>query len=160
MNPTPSTRLILICGLPGSGKTALARRLADEGAAIRLCPDEWMTGLDIDLWDEGFRDRLEAQLWDLTQALLRRGQSVVLEFGFWSRSERDEKRLRGRALGITVELHYLHAPIDELARRLAARNRENPPISRSHLEHWAALFEAPDSAELDLFDRPASAPHP
>jgi predicted kinase len=34
--------LILICGLPGSGKTTLARRLAGDLPGIRLCPDGWL----------------------------------------------------------------------------------------------------------------------
>jgi len=32
--------LHLICGLPGSGKTTLAKKLEREHTAIRLCPDE------------------------------------------------------------------------------------------------------------------------
>jgi len=32
--------LSLICGLPGSGKTALARSLADADGTVRLCPGE------------------------------------------------------------------------------------------------------------------------
>jgi predicted kinase len=158
MSPPSSTRLILVCGLPGSGKTTLTRRLPDEGAAIRLCPDERMAGLGIDLWDEGFRGRLEAQLWDLTQ-VLRRGQSVVLEFGFWSRAERDQKRLRARALGVTVELHCLHAPIDELARRLAPATRRTRR-SAARTRSTGRPLRGPGSAEPDLFDRPASVPHP
>ena len=35
-------RLLLTCGLPGSGKTTLARRLATERGAVRLSKDEWM----------------------------------------------------------------------------------------------------------------------
>ncbi len=52
-------RLVLICGLPGSGKTTLASRLAAEMPAVRLSPDEWLADLAIDLWDEESRDRLE-----------------------------------------------------------------------------------------------------
>jgi predicted kinase len=149
-------RLILVCGLPGSGKTTLAKRLASEMRAVRLSPDEWKHSLGIDYYDEEARLRLEGRLWRLAQELLTLGQSVIMENGFWAREERDELRLAGRALGATVELHYLGAPLDELWRRLELRNREATPgavpIKRGDLEKWAAQFEAPDSVEFALFD--------
>ncbi len=60
-------------GLPGAGKTSLARRLADEIPAVRLCEDEWMIHLGLDLFDEAARDRLEELFWQLAQSLLRSG---------------------------------------------------------------------------------------
>lgn len=149
-------RLILICGLPGSGKTTLAKRLAPDVPAVRLCPDEWKHDLGIDYYDEEGRVRLEQRLWRLAQELLGLGQSVILENGFWAREERDELRLAARGLGVAVELHYLEAPVDELWRRLEARNQRavpgTAPIQRDDLEVWALQFEAPDATELALFD--------
>jgi len=34
--------LHLICGLPGSGKTTLSKKIEAETGAIRFCPDEWI----------------------------------------------------------------------------------------------------------------------
>ncbi|GAA3652365.1 AAA family ATPase [Nonomuraea antimicrobica] len=152
MLPAPG-RLTLICGLPGSGKTTLARRLAAEQPAVRLCPDEWMAHLGLDPYDDPARDRLERQLWRHAHDLLRLGQDVILEYGFWSRAERDELRLAARTLGAQVELRYLTAPTEELCRRLEARSGWGTvPVTRDQLERWATLFEAPDEAELALFD--------
>ena len=87
---------------------------------------------------------------------------VVLDFGLWSRAERDELRRRARALGVGVELHLLTAPVDELWRRIDERNAVPPwsaaPIARSVLDAWAAAFEAPDAAELTRFDAPPPGP--
>jgi predicted kinase len=158
MNPAPSTRLILITGLPASGKSTLARRLAPKVPAIRLDKDQWTTQLGHDPWDDTFRPLIEGQLWALTQELLAQGQSVILEWGHWARAERDEKRRRARALGVAVELHYLNAPLDELIERAQRRNLSGEwtasPMQRSHFELWATMFEPPDEEELLLYDQP------
>ena len=112
MNRRPS--LILLCGLPGSGKTTVAKQLATSVPAVRLCPDEWITDLEADLWDEQFRNRLESRFWGLAQELLTLRQNVILESGFWLRSDRDEKRMGAQALDATVELVVLDVPLDEL----------------------------------------------
>ena len=138
----------------------LAKQLAPKLRAVRFCPDEWKHDLDIDYYDEPRRVRLEARLWRLAQELLELGQSVILENGFWAREERDELRLAARALGVAVELHYLEEPVDELWRRLEIRNEfARPgiaPIKHDDLQQWAQQFEAPNAAELALFDQPAT----
>ena len=149
---------MLICGLPASGKSTLARQLARKIPAIRLDKDGWVTQLGEDVWDAEFRVRIERQLWALTQELLAQGQSVILEWGHWARVERDEKRLGARALGVGVELHYLDAPMDELiersVRRTASGEWTASPITRAHFEEWATIFQAPDEEEFSLFDKP------
>src|SRR5512140_3079135 len=107
-------RLVLLCGLPASGKTTLARELADSYGAVRLNPDEWELALGIDPFDARFQARLEAEFSRLAERLLALGTSVILEWGFWARSERDEKRELGRSLGAAVELRFLDVPHDEL----------------------------------------------
>jgi predicted kinase len=42
-----SGRLIIVCGLPGAGKTTLAKSLESQPRTVRLSPDEWMDALDI-----------------------------------------------------------------------------------------------------------------
>ncbi|HLW55654.1 MAG TPA: ATP-binding protein [Candidatus Angelobacter sp.] len=147
-------RLIIVCGLPGSGKTTLTRKLEIALRAVRFCPDEWMEALSIDIYDEGKRAKIEALQWKLTQELLSRGLGVIIEWGTWGRAERDALRLGARALGAAVELHYLYAPLDVLYERIQQRGLENPPILRADLAHWFEQFQAPSSEEMALFDEP------
>ena len=151
-------RLILTCGLPGAGKTALAIRVASERGAVRLTKDEWLWALGSTPWDRPTGERIERELWRLAQEILRLGLSVVLDFGLWARIERDEMRNVARVLGVGVELHYLEVPVEELWRRIQLRNAAPPwdeqPIGRDDLEGWLAAFEAPGASELALFDPP------
>jgi len=54
--PTPH----LICGLPGPGKTTLARQLERHLPALRLTPDEWMARIVGEGYDEAKRAALGA----------------------------------------------------------------------------------------------------
>ena len=152
-------RLILTCGLPGAGKTTLATELAGRRGAVRLTKDEWLWALGSSPWDRATGEKVERELWRLAQELLGLGQSVVLDFGLWARSERDEMRTAARRLGVGVELHHLDVPTEVLWSRLEARNAAPPwdaePIRRADLDGWIAAFEAPDATELALFDPPS-----
>ena len=149
-------RLIIVCGLPGSGKTTHARQLQAELRAIRLCPDEWMSALSLDIWDEERREKIEVLQWELGQELLIQGLTVIIEWGTWGRSERDALRLRARELGVSVELHYLSAPVEVLFDRVQLRGMENPPVRREQLLQWAHAFQAPTAEEQALFDSEAT----
>ena len=154
--------LILICGLPGAGKTSFARQLEAERGALRLTPDEWITRIfgpnpSREVLD-GARDPIEALQWGVAAQALQSGLDVILDFGFWSRSEREDFRSRAVDLGAASEVHFLDASHHVLATRLAARNADPPPntfrVSEEQLEEWARLFEPPTWDELQPRARP------
>lgn len=152
MDATQS-RLIIVCGLPGSGKTTHAKMLQAQVRAIRFSADEWMDALALNLWDDRRREKIEALQWQLSQEILAQGLTVIIEWGTWGRSERDSLRMRARELGAAVELHYLSASVDVLFDRVRCREMENPPIQRDQLVHWAEIFQVPTPDEMALFDK-------
>jgi predicted kinase len=148
------SRLIIVCGLPGSGKTTLAKALESRLRAVRFSPDEWMDALSLNLWDEKRRGKIEALQWKFGQELLALGLTVIIEWGTWGRAERDALRLGARALGAAVELHYVSAPVDVLFERIQRRGMEKPPIERDAVSRWFEQFQAPTPEEMALFDKP------
>jgi predicted kinase len=146
--------LYLLCGLPGSGKTTLARQLERERNALVLSEDVWMARLypEAHGHDDAKRERLKAVQWEIAARALRIGVDVVLDWGFWGRAERDDFRARAAALGACAELHYLDVPRDELIARLTARNANLPPdsfpVTIAELDAWRCWFQPPEDDEL------------
>jgi predicted kinase len=149
-------RLVVITGLPGSGKTTLATVLAASMSACRMCPDDWMMASGINLWDEPVRAQIEAFQLTLSLDLLRAGNNVVIEWGVWTREERDALRDAARSIGASVELHYLSAETEELWRRIVARDLEghwgSRSIRRDELDEWVRIYQPPTDDELATYD--------
>jgi predicted kinase len=157
--------LHLIVGLPCSGKTTLARQLEIEYSALRLTTDEW----HIRLFGQDYGDNMtqseeaehdarhgsvEAIMWDVAARVLVLGRDVILDFGCWVRTQRDEFRSRAKNLGAEFRIHFADAPEDVLFERLEARNAVHSAgtffIPRAKLEAWIQIFEPPSAEELDV----------
>src|SRR5476651_427163 len=80
-NSRIGSKLIIVCGLPGSGKTTHAKLIEVRLRAIRFSPDEWMDALSLDLYDEASRAKIEALQWKLGQELLALGLTIIIEWG-------------------------------------------------------------------------------
>ena len=160
------SKLYVICGLPGAGKTTRAMAIAKVTGAVRLCPDEWLAAMGISLVDYTIRFRLQDHMIQHGEILLRAGVSVIVEFGSWSRGERDAIRQIALRTDAATELHFVDAPLAELARRVRERGG---PDSKSLLDDvllkFPEKFERPtadETAQYDVYfgpeDRPSEEP--
>ena len=148
--------LHMLCGLPCSGKTGRAEQLEAAGEGVLLNADSWVWQLYPEDPEAAARDHRKFLVhqvqWELVEQLLAGGISVILDWGVWSREERDHYRQRARALGADVRTVFLDEPIETLQERVARRNLDLPPgsfrISAEELDEWAAIFEPPTEDEL------------
>ena len=155
---TESAVLYLTVGLPGAGKTTLARRIADELGILRLTPDEWMAPLFNHNDAEGRRDILEGRMIWVAHEVLRSSSSVVLDFGCWSPNERYAIRVIAESTGARFDLRYVS--IDEETRRARATSRWESapettfPMSDADHDRFLALYKPPSPAELSYAPTP------
>ncbi|GHJ46840.1 hypothetical protein Cs7R123_41820 [Catellatospora sp. TT07R-123] len=151
--------LLLTVGLPGAGKTTLAKQLADERRILRLTPDDWMAPLFGDSEADGRRDILEGRMIWTAHEVLRSGASVILDFGCWSSDERYAIRTIAESTGAGFELRYLKIDESERRARASRRWREHPettfPMTDADHDRFLALCQPPTAAELDQAPVPA-----
>jgi predicted kinase len=147
-------RLVLMCGIAGSGKSTYARRLEVDG---------WVRfSIDAEAWERGLREvplpehaaaEIRADQRLRIEAALRAGQDVVVDYSFWSRAQRDDYRALGRACGAGVEVVHLDVPAAELRRRLALRRTAHPDdfvVPPEVLDQYVAGFQRPGPDEGDV----------
>ncbi len=116
----------LICGYFGSGKTTFARELENDRGAVRFTPDEWLVqhyGTAIaDDKIAAYSQNILDMIWHDALLALSLGRDVVLDFGFWTRAERDAAR--ARLAGYQTQFYLVVCEEEVSWARLAKRNQQ------------------------------------
>jgi predicted kinase len=147
--------VLLMTGLPGTGKTVLALRLERALSAVRLNVDEWMIPLFGEHMPRDVFDARSATLqgfaWSIAERLVALGVHVVMDHGFWTRAARAGAAARAVAAGGVPLFVVLDAPRHVLEERLARRNAALPAgtfeITPEMLDVFEGMFEPPSPAE-------------
>jgi predicted kinase len=150
---TPHVHLML--GLPGSGKTTLSHKLAEDLVVPRFSLDEEYF-LIVPNRQQSERDfaieaQVEAKIKEQVAALIENGLSVVLDFCPWRSSQRREYYTFIISHGGLPQVHYLPVERDELIRRLEERNtfrdKRYQYMSQEMLDDFLGRFEPPFADE-------------
>lgn len=147
---TNGSRIVLVSGPPGAGKTTLARPLAKALGFALLSKDDIKEPL-FDAFGPGRRDagatqRLGAASWEVLWTLAPHIPRLVLEANFHWDSEYECGRIA--ALGGQIVEVYCRCPPGEVVRRFAARAARPD----HHIAHYGgAISEADVTAQ---FGRP------
>lgn len=136
MISVPQRRIVLVSGPPASGKTTIARPLAERLGFAMLSKDDIKESLYTSMkgrpGDVEFSRQIGNAAMELLWALAPHCPSVVLEANFRTKSgyEREKVAALARAGTQIVEV-YCRIPLEEASRRFAERAR----TERHHPAH-------------------------
>ncbi|MFD5722879.1 AAA family ATPase [Streptomyces sp. NPDC127036] len=148
--------VVLMCGLPGAGKTTYAMGLVRRGFA-RLSIDEvvWQRlgqrdpGLVLgpEAFDHLKEEVRREQRQELVELMLA-GCDAVVDYSFWSRAARDDYKALIESHGCRWELVHLKADRTTLERRLEARSAAEGAnavtVDATLFNRYLVQFEEPD----------------
>ncbi len=150
--------LFLIHGFIGSGKTTFSRQLALQENAVRFSPDEWMDHFyGNNPPQELFADydrRNKDMIWSMAAEFLKRGQNVILDYGFWQRASRDAYKDCAKQLGVKCVLYALESDYETCKQRALKRTADMPKgelfIDENALQMFWKKFEStqPDEGAI------------
>ena len=122
--------LYLIHGFIAFGKTTFAKKLAVEKDAVRFTHDEVMierfgTNPPADKFQE-YSQIVTNEIIVKAKRRLSEGNSVILDFGFWSRNERDKYKELAKSIGADCVIYSINCDIDVAKQRCLQRTAEMP----------------------------------
>jgi len=145
----------IVIGFIGSGKTTFAKKLEKETGAVRITKDEWSIGLigndpTIDGYEEWDTKIIELSR-NVAFQLIERGIDVIIDEGFWARSQRDEIREKIEKAGGKVQFYYVKNSHETMKQRVFKRNQKSTAdafvINQELYDGYKKYFEEPVPGE-------------
>lgn len=118
-------KVIILCGKIASGKTYYANKIRKETNAVILSVDELMLKLSDSCLGDRHDDvalRCENYLYELSLQIVESDLDVVIDFGYWSKKERDMAKAYFMERSVSVELHYVKIQEEKRLLQLEKRN--------------------------------------
>ena len=153
-------KVYLICGKICCGKTTYANKICVENNAVLLSVDEITLALFGqycgDKHDK-YVERTEKYLLNKSLELIENNINVVLDWGFWTKAEREFVKGFYKSRNIECELHYIDISDETWKFRLHKRN--NAVLAKETSAYYvddnlaakfASIFEVPSEDEIDV----------
>ena len=141
----------LICGMICSGKSTYAKRLARERNAVILSSDDLTAVLPCD--HDASYPIVHEFMRRKAAEIARCGADVILDWGFWNRSDREEITQYFRQQGLACRWYYMDTSQEALQRHIEKRNAAPTatefPVDEGLLSKCLSLFEPPAREEMD-----------
>ena len=150
MSPLGKQRIVLVSGPPASGKTTLARPLAERLGFALITKDDiketLFTAIDGPPGDVEFSRKIGAASMDMLWALAPHCPVVVLEANFRTQSQHERSKVAALAeAGAQIIEIYCRLPREEASRRFAERAHRE----RHHPAHVSAEMSPDRMAEYE-----------
>lgn len=155
MNKKQPTAYV-ICGFIGAGKTTFARKLEKETGAIRVTKDEWIikifgNKITLDNNFEVYDKNITKLATDIAFKILKAGKDVIIDEGFWVKSQRDDIKKKILQVGAKPIFYYVESSVDKMKERVIYRSK-NPTkdsfeISEEMFNGYLKYWQAPDESE-------------
>ncbi len=154
-------KLIAVCGKICCGKSYYCNTLKNRHNAVVLSSDEVMNDLfnhNNDERHDEIAEAIHAYLHKKAAEIIRAGCNVILDWGFWRKSDRALVTEYYSSQGISVEWHYIDISDREWAENIRERNKkiEEGTSSDYYVDEGLfnkvnTIFEIPDKAEIDVW---------
>ena len=151
-------KLYILCGIPFSGKTTLAKAIEKEMGYVRVDLDEVKfemyskDALDVDLKQEDW-DRVYQEMYKRIESLLRQGKTVIHDTGNFTRHERTlVKQIAEKVGGVEIYTIFVDTPYEIARQRLLTNRRKGKrfDVSDKDFETTVREMETPGPDENTL----------
>ncbi|MFW5830165.1 MAG: AAA family ATPase, partial [Planctomycetota bacterium] len=161
-------RLIVLCGMIGSGKSTIAHLLEQHGT-ITVNSDrtrKYLAGLDPhqrggpELYSQRQTERTYAAMFERADAILASGRDAVCDASFAQRHWRLRALHCAAARRARLLVLHVQCPRPELRRRLSARQGDVSDADTDLLDRFTASFQPPHGDEAHaVHAMDSTAPH-
>ncbi len=146
----------VICGFIGAGKTTFARKLEKETKAIRITKDEWIikifgNKITSDKNFERYDKNITELATDIAFKILKFGKDVIIDEGFWVKSQRDDIKKKILQVGAKPIFYYVESSVEKMKERVINRSKYPPidsfEINEEMFDKYLKYWEPPTKEE-------------